>query len=294
MLNLKNIYKLQTDCTKTITVIPREPDIVPTYMNLDKTSGSTPLDVTITTSFKNNTNKDISNFVSVLWINNTPITLPSTEILAGFTTDISVTVTLSTSDTYYIRPEIPDDSLTDACDSTLELLYGDVDFDGKVTQNDVDLIANYASGLGTLTFCQKVLADVTRNGVVNIGDATVVGNYINNIPITAYRPTGRKVVTISSQSVIVSDILPTLSSCIIPTSVIEGSDASVTVSVLGGNVDTSVMFDIKDENNVVCSTTDSIIVPGDLSSHDYYIVIPANNCLGKSGDYVRSISLKII
>ena len=61
--------------------------------------------------------------------------------------------------------------------------YGDVDGDGYVTENDVNLIIEYAisgwpveSPLTESEFVER--ADVNDDGVVNIGDATVVLNYL--------------------------------------------------------------------------------------------------------------------
>ncbi len=57
--------------------------------------------------------------------------------------------------------------------------YGDVDMDGNLDADDVTLIANYAVGGGAPSKEQKKRADVNADGLVNINDAMLLGQYIN-------------------------------------------------------------------------------------------------------------------
>lgn len=55
------------------------------------------------------------------------------------------------------------------------LMYGDVDMDGVLTEEDSDLISNHAIGNEELTGDALTLADVNGDGNVNTSDALVVG-----------------------------------------------------------------------------------------------------------------------
>lgn len=285
----KNMYKLQTDCVKTVTVTAREPDVVPVLMSLDKIEGSAPLAVTVTVKFLNNTDSDISNFISVLWVNDLSIALPSTFIAANSTVDIVKVITISTAGTYYIRPEMPDDSLL-VCDNKIvsELVYGDVNFDGKVTQEDADSVVFEVE---SFSLCQKALGDVVRNGIVNIGDYTLIISYIKNYAILIYTPVGRKVVTIQSQIVTVTSE-PVHVSCLIPSSFTEYEDGILSTTVLAGNIDRNILFNIF-KDSVLWFSTLPVVISGDLQQHTYDIVVSKDLTRNLAG-YTINLSVNMV
>ena len=59
--------------------------------------------------------------------------------------------------------------------------YGDVNYDGRVTNADALMIAEYLVGKITLTDSQLVRADVTGDGVVNIADAMFIKQYVDGV-----------------------------------------------------------------------------------------------------------------
>ncbi len=60
-----------------------------------------------------------------------------------------------------------------------EVTLGDVDGDGKVTINDVGLIALYVNGYRTMNETQLKAADVTKSDGVTINDAGLIALYVN-------------------------------------------------------------------------------------------------------------------
>ena len=67
----------------------------------------------------------------------------------------------------------------------VKLLYGtetyqlgDVNQDGVVDEKDIALILKYQSGLINLSKEQKLLADITQNGKINMGDITQIRRVI--------------------------------------------------------------------------------------------------------------------
>ncbi|MDD5144686.1 MAG: dockerin type I domain-containing protein [Candidatus Pacebacteria bacterium] len=63
------------------------------------------------------------------------------------------------------------------CDS-----YGDVNFDGVVSDKDSDLVSDYISGFGSLSAEELKRADVNGDGDVNNLDLTAFENYIGCAP----------------------------------------------------------------------------------------------------------------
>lgn len=57
-------------------------------------------------------------------------------------------------------------------------MRGDVDGDGKITENDTKLILNHVMGIATLTGADLWCADTTGNGLVDSDDATLIGQYL--------------------------------------------------------------------------------------------------------------------
>jgi len=75
-----------------------------------------------------------------------------------------------------------DDGITDVCPSPRISpcdFYGDVNFDGVVTQADTDLITEYIAGLATFNNEQIERADVNSDQNVNVLDTTAISNYIS-------------------------------------------------------------------------------------------------------------------
>lgn len=62
--------------------------------------------------------------------------------------------------------------------------YGDVDQDGYVSMKDANLISNYTVGNIQLTESQKKNAEVTADGIVDIGDALLIAQYANGLRST--------------------------------------------------------------------------------------------------------------
>ncbi|MFH1777300.1 MAG: dockerin type I domain-containing protein [Candidatus Omnitrophota bacterium] len=60
----------------------------------------------------------------------------------------------------------------------LPFITGDVNFDGDITQNDVQLVTQYCAGLTELTLLQKQAADVNKDGKIDIEDAMLITEYV--------------------------------------------------------------------------------------------------------------------
>ena len=67
--------------------------------------------------------------------------------------------------------------------------YGDVDYDGYITNNDVQFILEYITELRSFTTDQKIRADVNANGMVETADTGLIQQYIkgliNTFPVCA-------------------------------------------------------------------------------------------------------------
>lgn len=61
-----------------------------------------------------------------------------------------------------------------ASDGETDLVIGDVNQDGKLTQEDAELILRFASGTVTPTETQKELADMNKDGKITAVDARIV------------------------------------------------------------------------------------------------------------------------
>lgn len=60
-----------------------------------------------------------------------------------------------------------------------EIIYGDLDFDGTITENDGKLILEHCADLSRLDEYQMISADANKDGVVNVSDASYI--FINLI-----------------------------------------------------------------------------------------------------------------
>lgn len=60
------------------------------------------------------------------------------------------------------------------------LMYGDVDYSGILTQDDATLIMSYIAGNTTFSNVQIVLADFDQDGVVGIADVIALQQYLAN------------------------------------------------------------------------------------------------------------------
>lgn len=84
------------------------------------------------------------------------------------------------------RADVNGDGVIDAGDAVKILnmiidknaVFGDVNGDGKLTQEDVDLVQNYSAGIGSLTDAEKKRADVTGNGVIDSGDSIMISQLL--------------------------------------------------------------------------------------------------------------------
>ncbi|WP_299997536.1 LamG-like jellyroll fold domain-containing protein [uncultured Clostridium sp.] len=56
-------------------------------------------------------------------------------------------------------------------------IYGDIDGDGRITQEDSELASQYFNGITTLTSEQTIRADVNQDGKVNSRDSEIILNY---------------------------------------------------------------------------------------------------------------------
>ncbi len=83
-----------------------------------------------------------------------------------------------------LRADVTCDGIVDAADVVMiqriaagysnSILYGDINGDGEVTEEDVELILNYIFGLTTLTSAQESIADVNHDGKVDATDAIII------------------------------------------------------------------------------------------------------------------------
>ena len=66
----------------------------------------------------------------------------------------------------------------DSVGSKTTILFGDLDEDGIIDNNDVSLLSNHLSGMADFTNAQEVLADVTGDGDIGIGDLTCISRVV--------------------------------------------------------------------------------------------------------------------
>ena len=84
------------------------------------------------------------------------------------------------------RADVNGDGVIDAGDTVKILnmiidknaVFGDVNGDGKLTQEDVDLIKKYDAGTVSLTDAEKKRADVNGNGDIDAGDSLMISQLL--------------------------------------------------------------------------------------------------------------------
>lgn len=76
-------------------------------------------------------------------------------------------------------------------DNSLLQFYGDLDRDGSITQDDLDLVNGYIAGTQELTNLQLILADVNGDGVVDEKDAQYIADFIAQTEGVSYGKTGQ-------------------------------------------------------------------------------------------------------
>lgn len=84
------------------------------------------------------------------------------------------------------RADVNGDGVIDAGDAVKILnmiidkngVFGDVNGDGKLTQEDVNLVQNYDAGIGSLTDAEKKRADVNEDGNVDAGDSVMISQLL--------------------------------------------------------------------------------------------------------------------
>ena len=74
---------------------------------------------------------------------------------------------------YYLLKKAPPVRRTPPCGS-----YGDLDGNGRITENDVQLLGRYLIGEISLSEEQLRRADVKGDGIVNVGDLLLIGQYL--------------------------------------------------------------------------------------------------------------------
>lgn len=200
------------DCSVVILAIPKC-DIVPFLMTLTSSDKIAPGSVTVNVTYINNGASSITfaggASFGLIWINNTQYKMifsnimPVTLLSLG-TKTISLNVSGLDAGTYYIKPEIPDSIITGACTITSPI-YGDLDQNGAVDASDKTILNNIIAGTITPTPCQKALADLNRDGILNSTiDGNILTGYLNNT-LTGNDKlwVGRSVATLDSQSIII-------------------------------------------------------------------------------------------
>jgi hypothetical protein len=71
--------------------------------------------------------------------------------------------------TYIVDDELPEGNYQ----------LGDINGDGVINQDDLDLLSNYILGYEGLSEKQKVLADINKDGILNTADTLKLSQYIN-------------------------------------------------------------------------------------------------------------------
>lgn len=59
--------------------------------------------------------------------------------------------------------------------------FGDLDFDGKVTEQDSIILTRYNDGLLTFTPLQKIIADLNLDGKIDLKDSTIMSKHLSNL-----------------------------------------------------------------------------------------------------------------
>lgn len=100
--------------------------------------------------------------------------------------------------TYTTEPDIPDteesDVPLDAEPDTPDLpkppeeleeniLAGDVDGNGRITENDGLLVLQFVAGLYKLSEAEQKASDADQNGVVNVADAAIIFMIIKKMEV---------------------------------------------------------------------------------------------------------------
>ena len=83
----------------------------------------------------------------------------------------------------FVHPERLENQRT--FNSGVQRLFGDVDFDGEITQNDVDLLQKYLNHEIKFDSATIISAQVTGNSTVTVKDSTALDKYIHTmVPVT--------------------------------------------------------------------------------------------------------------
>lgn len=59
------------------------------------------------------------------------------------------------------------------------IFLGDVNFDGKITRLDADLVSGHITGIKLLTGDALTAADINKDGSVTEDDYTAIDNHVN-------------------------------------------------------------------------------------------------------------------
>lgn len=116
------------------------------------------------------------------------VSLNKSKLIAYYLAQEGVETTRNTRDSNFLAIHRRvggvgwDDGITDVCPfpriSPCDF-YGDVNFDGVVTQTDSNLIAEYSAALIEFNNEQIERADVNNDQDVNVLDTTAISNYIS-------------------------------------------------------------------------------------------------------------------
>ena len=83
-----------------------------------------------------------------------------------------------------VDPTQPTTAPTDPSGTTVTILLGDVNEDGKVNLSDAVLVQKASIGVSTFTAKQKAEVDSDSNGKVNLADAIVIQKYALQISVS--------------------------------------------------------------------------------------------------------------
>lgn len=96
----------------------------------------------------------------------------------NFTVNATPKATLATPNLNLSAAWFDNTAITAFTNGTFSLsVIGDVDVDGKITENDAVLVLKYILGLGTLTPAQMAVADVNKDGKVTLIDSAEIEEY---------------------------------------------------------------------------------------------------------------------
>lgn len=77
-------------------------------------------------------------------------------------------------------------SVVSSSTDTKAVIYGDVNLDGSITQEDATVIQEYIGKvIPSLTDEQQIAGDVNGDGEITIADSALIVKYVNNI-ITSF------------------------------------------------------------------------------------------------------------